>query len=204
MQSNDEYVNSLNKSAQFALFMTSYAPLFLLLIIKQCDNNGAYFHWGGLSIAAGICFVEKFGLSTLLFLVGCYGLLGAKCTLQNIHKNASNGFPVRVTDVKNKNSESVNYIATYVIPFAFQAFDSWVELVSILGIIAIIYRIFIHSSLLLVNPLLSFHYGLFEIEFKEGNVIRNGMVITKIKYLSENESIRLYTIGHKMYYAIKN
>lgn len=200
----DKHVNSLRKWAQFSLFVTSYTPLFALISLKQVHNNKAFLNWGGFNIEAMFCFLEKYGLSFLLIIIGSYGLYGAKMTLENIKKRATNGFPVTVSEVKNKNSESINYIATYIIPFAFQAFDSWFELISILAIILIIYRIFINSTLLLVNPLLSFKYGLYEIEFIESGKIKSGMILTTDKYLVENENIRLYAIGHKMYYAIKN
>jgi len=200
----DKYVNSLRKWAQFSLFVTSYAPLFALISLKQLHNNKEFLNWGGFNIEAIFCFLEKFGLSFLLLIIGSYGLYGAKMTFKNIQKRATNGFPVTVSEVKNKNSESINYIATYIIPFAFQTFDSWFELISILAIILIIYRIFINSTLLLVNPLLSFKYGLYEIEFIENGKIKSGMIITTDKFLVENENIRLYAIGHKMYYAIKN
>ena len=203
MNSTDKHVNSLRKWAQFSLFTTSYIPLFALIILKQLYNNQKFLNWDGITIVSIMNFLEKFGLSTLLLLVGTYGLYGANKTFKNIRKRAINGFPVYVTEVKNKNSESINYIATYIIPFAFQSFDSWFDLISILVILIIIYSIFINSSLILVNPMLSYKYGLYEIEYKENDAIRTGMVIIKDKFLVENENIRLYTIGHKMFYAIK-
>lgn len=204
MVSTDKYVNSLRKWAQFSLFTTSYAPLFALIILKQFHNNIDFFYWGGFDLESILCLVEKFGLSTLLFLIGSYGLYGANKTLKNVEKRAINGFPVIISEVKNKSSESINYIATYIIPFAFQTFDTWFDLVSILVILIIIYSIFINSTLLLINPLLSFKYGLYEIEFLEDKKTKTGMVITKDKFLVENENVKLYAIGHKMYYAIKN
>lgn len=203
MNSNYAHVNSLHKWANFSLFVTSYTPLFILISLKQLHNNYQYLHWGGLNNSSFFLYMEKFALTTIFLLVVIFGLLGTKRTLNNINKRAKNGFPVTVVDLKNKNSESVNYIATYIIPFAFQAFSSWFELVSTIAIISVIYRIYVNSSLILVNPLLSFKYGLFEIQFKEGNNLRNGMIISPNKFLTEDEIVQLYPIGHKMYYALK-
>lgn len=217
MTDKNKYVNSLRKQAQFSLFITSYAPLFALIILKQLYTNGEFLYWGGISIDSIICFVEKFGLSSILFIVGIYGLWGVNKTMKKIRSRSKDGTPVDVVDVKNKNSESVNYIATYIIPFAFQSFGSWFELIAIIAIILIIYRIFINSSLLLVNPLLSLKYGLYEIKYTEKGRkenkddenndpqnIKNAMMLTENKFIVEKDSIIIYPIGHKMFYAKNN
>lgn len=65
----------------------------------------------------------------------------------------------------------------------------------------IIYRIYINSSLVLINPILSFRYAIYEIDYIENQRSRNGIVISKEKYLQEDEIIKIYAIGHKMYYS---
>ncbi|WKK81295.2 hypothetical protein [Marivirga arenosa] len=147
--------------------------------------------------------MEKFGLSILLLVLGTYGYLGAIITLSNIHKASKNGFPTKISKIENKNSESIGYIATYIIPFAFQSFNNWLDLVSICFIIFIIYRVYINSSLLLINPVLNLRYSIFEFEYMEGEKIRNGILISKEKDLQEDDSIKLYSIGNKMFYSIK-
>lgn len=204
MNEKNKHINSLQSWAQFSLFITSYAPLFALIVLKQLYTNSAFLSWGGFSIKSIVCFFEKFGLSAVLILIGTFGLYGAKQTIKNIKGRAINGFPVKVADVKNKNSESVNYIATYIIPFAFQSFGSWFELVAILVIVVIIYRIFVNSTLILVNPILSLKYGLYEIEYLEGEKTKSAMVLSEDKFLVENENIKIYPIGHKMFYAINS
>lgn len=204
MKKNEKYINSLEEPSQKALFLTSYLPLFVLIILKQVYSNSLYLNYGGLSIESFLCLLEKFGLSIMLTILVIYGAIGTFFTFKNIEKVATNGFPVKVTNVKNKNSESINYIATYIIPFAFQNFNSWLELVSTVLIIYVIYRIYINSNLLLINPTLSFWFGIYDIEYSETERPKGGIIITREKYLIEEENIRLYDIGHKMYYAIKN
>lgn len=195
--------NSLKGGAQFSLFITSYAPLFGLIILKQIHSNYTFLSWGGFSFETAICFVEKFGLSVILLLISVCGLYGAYKTLKRVDKlTMNNGIPYCITDIKNKNSEAINYIATYIIPFAFQQFSSWFDSVVVLIVILIIYRIYINSSLILVNPLLNIKYGLYDIEFKEKESIRKGLIVCKDKFLTEDENVKLYQIGHKMYYAI--
>lgn len=195
--------NNLEKRAQFALFVTSYLPLFALIIFKQIYSNYSFLIWGGISLSTINQFVEKFGLSAILLITGLYGYWGAIQTFKNIDKASSNGFPAKIVDIKNKNSEAVSYIATYIIPFAFQNFNSWFELISVSFIIYIIYRIYINSSLLLINPILNLKYALFDFEYLENNKRKNGMLITKNKNLQEDDNVKLYKIGNKMYYSKK-
>ena len=201
---NRRRVNSLHRVAQFALFVSSYFPLFLLIIVRQISENYEYLTWGGLSWEGVKIFAAKFLLSAALGLLSTIGLLGCYFTLKNIEADAPNGYPVTVKDVKNKNSEAIGYVATYLIPFLFQGFEGWYECFSVLFLLFIIYRIYINSSLLLINPILSFYYAIYEVEYSENDKSRNGLIITKNKYLQDDESIKIYEIGPKLYFAIDN
>lgn len=146
--------------------------------------------------------LSKFGLSAVLILITIVGLFGYYHTMRNIGDIAKNGTPVRVLDVKNKNSDSIGYIATYIIPFLFEDFAGWYECFAITFLLFIIYRIYINSSLILINPLLSFSYGLYDIEYLYNNKHYNALIITKNKNLLEDTNIKIYEIGQKMYFAI--
>lgn len=204
MDSGKQNINQLHGFAQFAMFVSSYLPLFLLIVIRQLSENSEYLHWSGFNWKGIYCFASKFGLSLVLTIVVLFGWYGYRKTLRNIEGLSKNGFTATVKDVNNKNSESIGYIATYLIPFLFQSFNSWFECFSVLFLLVIIYRIYINSSLLLINPVLSIWYSIFEIEFEEGNKQRKGLVITKHKFLQEEESVKLYEIGHKLYFLTLN
>ncbi len=197
-------INSLHGMAQFALFVSSYLPLFILIIARQVSENIEYFHWAGFTAEGMKILFLKFGLSLVLTIASLIGLVGYILTLGNIEEVAKNGFPVIVKDVKNKNSESIGYIATYIIPFLFQSFNGWFECMSVLFLMAIIYRIYINSSLLLINPLLSFRFSIYEIEYIVNDKTKNGLIISRDKYLQDDASIKIYEIGHKLYFATKN
>lgn len=195
--------NELHGVAQFVLFVTSYIPLFVLICLKQISKNIDYLNWGGVSWLSSFTFLQKFGLSTFFILVSLFGLWGCIRIFANLKKDVNNGENVVVTDVKNKNNESIGYIATYIVPFLFQNFDTWYECIALLFLLIIIYRIYINSNLLLINPLLSFKYSIFEIEFDIKGKKRNGLVIVESKFIQEDTTIKIYEIGPKLYYAIK-
>jgi len=197
-------INSLHSIAQFALFVTSYLPLFILIVFRQVSENFEFLSYGGFSLTAIQVFATKFGLSFILILISTIGLFGYWKTLGNIEEVAKNGRPVKVKNVINKNSEAIGYIATYIIPFLFQSFSSWYECFSVLFLLAIIYRIYINSSLLLINPILSFKFSIYEIAYLDGDKEKNGLVISRDKYLQDEADIKIYEIGHKLFFAIDN
>lgn len=200
----EKKTNNLHGVAQFVLFISSYSPLFFLLIIKQLSNNYEYLNWTGFNADNFNIFISKFGLSSILLIIVVVGLFGYFKTLGNIEEVAINGSPIKVIDVKNKNSESIGYIATYIIPFLFKDFSGWYECFAVLFLLVIIYRIYINSSLLLINPLLSFNYGIYEIEYFKNDKIKNALIVSRDKNLTEDTNIKIYEIGHKLYFAINN
>lgn len=194
--------NQLNKNAQFVLFSTSYTPLFILIIAKQISDNYEVLVWEGLNQAAVLSCIKNFGLSILLILITIYGFIGFFLTFNRLKKDSVNGDNVTVRKVENKNSESIGYIATYIVPFLFQSFNGWYESFALVFLMFIIYRIYINSNLILVNPILSFKYSLFEIEYAQQNkTIRNGLIIIKSNFIEEHSPIKIYEIGFKLYYA---
>ena len=201
-KNKDINTNKLYGIAEFVLFVTSYTPLFLLIVFKQISENSEFLHWGGWSKETIFVFFEKFGLSFLLIILSIFSLWGCKLLFSNFKKNIDNGVNVTLKDVRNRNSETIGYIATYIIPFIFQSFDSYYEIFAFLFLMIIIYRIYVNSNLLLINPILSFKYSIFEIEYEEQNgKNRNGLIIIQNKYVKEDTMIKIYPIGYKLFFA---
>jgi hypothetical protein len=201
-KNGDTKINNLKVMAQFVLFVTSYLPLFILVIVRQVCENHNFIHFGGFKLEAIALFFQKFGLSSVLLLISLVGLFGCFLIFKNLEEDADNGDNVTVVNVNNKNSESIGYIATYIIPFLFQNFSDWYELFAFAFVMFIIYRIYVNSNLILINPFLSFKYSIFEIEYKQQNgKIKNGLVISNKKYLEEDTIIKIYEIGFKLFYC---
>lgn len=196
--------NNLNKYAQFVLFASSYIPLFILIVFKQISENISSLHWGGLNVdAISIC-LQKFGLSIFVVVIAAIGYIGYKLTFQKLEEDSPNGDNVTIVKIDNKNNESIGYIATYIVPFLFQSFNGWYAPCALIFLMTIIYRIYINSNLILINPVLSFRYSLFEIEYRrQDGKIKNGLIIIKEKYIDEEDKIKIYEIGFKLFYATR-
>ena len=67
-------INTLRPVALLVLFISSYIPLFFLVIFRQVTNNWNYLNWGGWSKHAIFVCCEKFGLSILLGMISAVGL----------------------------------------------------------------------------------------------------------------------------------
>ena len=204
MPKTSKNINSLKGIARFVLFATSYIPLFILIACKQISENISFLSWGGFTFESIAICIQKFGLSILSILISVIGYVGYRLTFKNLERVSPNGDNVTILRIDNKNSESIGYIATYIVAFLFQSFNGWYEPFALIFLMIIIYRIYINSSLLLINPILGFKYSLFKIEYKTRNdKTKSGLIIIKDKYLEEDAVVKIYEIGFKSYYAVK-
>lgn len=197
--------NRLRRGALFSLFATSYIPLFAIVIVKQVKDGWAYMYWGGWHKEALICFLSHFGMSCFLVVLSAVGMVGINVLFQNLKKNLANGQVVKVTKISNRNSEAVGYIATYIVPFFASDFSSWFECAIFIVVMALIYKIYINSNMILINPLLSIWYSLLEVEYAivgdKTDSTHDALIITDTKVFRENVNYQLYQIGFKLYYG---
>jgi len=200
--------NRLRIGVRFSLFATSYAPLFVLMIIGQIAKNQKELEWDKIVQKGFSGFVSMFGLSMVLILLLIVGFGGLCLFIKRIKQAATiSGVPIRVIDVKNRNSEAISYIGTYIIPFLFQNYNSSFEILSVGILLVVIYYIYINSTLMLINPVLNLRYSLFEIDFIDdlksiNPKVKVGLVITREKYLQDGDELLMKNIGHKLYFAI--
>lgn len=200
--SQSSQINNLYGIAEFVLFITSYIPLFILIVLKQVSENINFAAWGGFNKEAIGIFFHKFGFSFSLIVISVFSLVGCTLLFYNFNKDIDNGENVILKEVQNRNSESIGYIATYILPFIFQSFSTWYEILAFIFLMAIIYRIYVNSNLLLINPILSFRYSIFEIDYEEqSGKKRHGLIIIRDKCVTEDMIIKIYPIRYKLFFA---
>ena len=51
--------------------------------------------------------------------------------------------------------------------------------------------------------MLTLKYSIFNIKFKDGDIIRQGVIISKEKYIEEGEIAKIFNIGYQLYYGYK-
>lgn len=180
-------------------------PLFFIVIVKQLNDGRDYLCWGGWSEDAINCFLSHFGMSVLLSLLSIIGIVGIIVLLHNLESNLKNGTKTKLTKISNRNSETIGYIATYIVPFLASDFSTWLESFIFIVVMALIYTIYTNSNMILINPLMSIRYSLLEVEYMvvgdKSGVLHDALIITDNKDFKENENYQLYQIGFKLYYG---
>lgn len=195
----------LPTALKLSLFCTSYAPLFSIIIFKQMLENANYLSYGGVNVAAITALITKFGVSIILFGLIFFGAIGIFIFVANMKTlTESNGHRFIVKKVQNKNNESIGYVATYLVPFMFQTFSSPFEIISFAVLLLVVYIIYTHSTLIIVNPLLNIKYSLFDIEYvnaKSGEEAQ-ATFIADCHYVEKGDVLISKSLGSNLYFSI--
>lgn len=137
-----------NAFARFILFLSSYIPLWVIFAIITMRTMW----WVAIAFAV-LAALSFFG--TVIFL----------CVAQRFE-----GIEMAVGVIRRKDSDTMSYIASYIIPFAATSFNK-MEQVAALGVfLVVLCAVYISSNMIHINPLLSLMgYNLYEIEDPDGN-----------------------------------
>ncbi len=196
--------NKLHLGARISLFIVSYLPLFFIMCFVQLYTYKNYLNWAGITLESVMTFLEYFGAVTILVLLSLFGLVGLKIFLKNIKRRCqTSGRTVKILDIENKNNESISYLFTYLIPFVFQDLSKLSNVIPIAILLMVTALIYINSSMILINPTISIKYTLYQISYLdiESNKKRTGMILTKSKYLEEDDLLDIEDVGPKLFYA---
>ncbi|HCR0932587.1 TPA: hypothetical protein OMT81_004085 [Enterobacter hormaechei] len=196
--------NKLHLGARISLFIVSYLPLFFIMCFVQLYTYKNYLNWAGITLESVMTFLEYFGAVTILVLLSLFGLVGLKIFLKNIKRRCqTSGRTVKILDIENKNNESISYLFTYLIPFVFQDLSKLSNVIPIAILLIVTALIYINSSMILINPTISIKYTLYQISYLdiESNKKRTGMILTKSKYLEEDDLLDIEDVGPKLFYA---
>ncbi len=196
-------VNSMVGMAPMVLFLSSYVPLFLLIAIRQILANTEFLIWGGLNFEAFKCLISHFGMTIICVFLTWYGLWGTYITFKNLDEKVENGNIVKITEISSMNDEPLAYVATYIIPIMFNDYSKLADNITILCIFYVVYKLYVRSKLVLVNPILSMRYSIFNIKYNDGKVSRQGILISKDNFIEENDTAKIYNVGYQLYYGYK-
>lgn len=152
------------------LFLSSYAPLFTILAIRNWDVRTS-------AVALLVLTAASIGW-LLLFLRHALGL--APMT-------------VEIKRATSRDGDIVSYIVSYLLPFLAIDFGRPADLLSLLVLLTVIALLYVHSNLIYVNPLLAaVGYHLVEIEENNGKV---SILLSKKPYLRPGDSARVIPAG---------
>lgn len=194
-------VNSLIGLAPLMLFLSSYIPLFGIIALRQIISNFDYLNWAGFSCSGIMLFVTHFGIASLCMVFIIVGSIGTYFVFELIKSDAPNGNNSKIIEVTSMNDEALGYLATYVIPLLYQDYSNLMDFCTMIVIFVIIYKLYVNSKLLLVNPMISFKYSIYSIKYHDGDIQRQAMLISPDKNILENDTVKLYNIGYQLFYG---
>lgn len=155
----------LRKYVKILLFLVSYIPLFIILLIKNNDND---------IIVYSILILVFVPLVLIYF-------------MYNSVKNISGDY-VKIDKIENVNRISLEYFVAYIIPFLDFKLNEIPDALSLIILLLFMCFIYVKSDLLYLNPILNIlGFNVFKIISEK----RELMIITKknIGELKDSEEI---------------
>jgi len=142
----------MKKSIKILLFVISYAPLYLILLFQNlndqvCDDKtGVFIGWGTALKLNWISF------SFLMLIIG--SILLYFLFFWIILKSSTEKYTI--AEIKDNNVEHLSYLATYILPFVGLKFDSWQSVLATVSLFYVLGHIYMKTNLILTNPTLTF------------------------------------------------
>ena len=196
-------INRLVGLAPIVLFLSSYVPLFVLIIVRQTLSNLEYLTWGGITVESIVCMIRYFGMSVVCLIMTFFGLIGTWLVFDNLNRRVESGHTFKIEELSSMNDEPLAYIATYIIPLSFGDYNNLTDCLTVICVFYIVYRLYIRSKLILVNPILSLRYSIYNVKFKDGDIPRQGILISSDNDILENDQVKMYNVGHQLFFGYK-
>lgn len=188
----------LTLASKLTLFMISYSPLLLIMIVKTVAGNWSFFHFVGISYSSIQCYLYHFSWLTFLTIYVIVSLGALILTLRNLHRNSRNGYYHKVTRVEDCRPESINYLATYIFPFVFEG-NSVTDIISMVILFVVILTVTINTSLIIQNPVLCIFMAVYTADITLNNKVRHIFIISKDREIEDDDERVLYRINKKIY-----
>lgn len=134
------------------MFISSYFPLYILLLISQGNNILQTPNWYFVGFIAALLIIS---LLSIIFL-----------------KNAPIGNYCKPINVKRPDDKVMNYVFTYIIPLLGFSFNNFCSVIVNIVLFLMIWFLYIKLDLIFINPLWSL-VGYISYEFDEGYIITN-------------------------------
>jgi hypothetical protein len=161
-----------NLPTRVILFLSSYAPLLVILAIRDSFQN-IYVTLALLSVAA---------LSVVILFV----------YFRQAQSLASDAFLVKA--IISKDGEAMGYIVTYLLPFFDIHFNEPANAISLGLVFLVLGVLYINSNMIYTNPILNLGgYHIYEIESADG---KKSSLITRRPYIRIGSELSAVQLGN--------
>ncbi|MGA8808283.1 MAG: hypothetical protein WB973_10435 [Thermoanaerobaculia bacterium] len=159
-----------NAILRLILFVSSYSPMLLILAIQYRHSHAA--------------FISLIAVATLSVL--------ALFAFLRIGKGMA-PISVKLTDITSRDADVMSYIVTYLLPFLGTDLSDVEKAISLFILFVVIGAIYIHSSLIYVNPMLNLAgYHVFEVTDDNSN---RRFLLTRRSFVARGSVLQTTMIG---------
>jgi drug/metabolite transporter (DMT)-like permease len=160
-----------NIPTRLILFLSSYAPLFLIITMRGWRDNR--------HLAVGLAIVAVLSVIVLF-------------TFLHIVQKLSSG-KVSVSSVISRDGDAMSYIVTYLLPFLAVKLNDPTDVLSLGIVLFVIGLLYVNSNMIHTNPVLNIvGYHIFEIEDSNG---KTTALICKRSYIRTGSEIDAISVG---------
>lgn len=145
------------------LFVSAYAPLFIILAVKDFDFDKS----------------KNFKHSTPIYILLSLTLLSVALLFYAIKSIQKGNMPVKIKTVKSRSVDLINYTIPYIVSFFGFDLSKVEDIVSLIIFLLLMLLMTIKSKSVFMNPvLLLAGYNLYDIEYEFDGKIHSTIVIS--------------------------
>jgi hypothetical protein len=160
-----------NAPTRLILFLSSYAPLFLILAIRSWVENR--------KLSIGLAVVALVSLVVLWAFVRQARTLAAQ--------------PISIASVVSRDGDAMSYIVTYLLPFLAVNFKEVRDVLSLAIVFFVIGLLYVNSNMIYTNPVLNIAgFHIFEVEDSDG---KTTALICRRSYVRPGSELRAVSLG---------
>jgi hypothetical protein len=164
------------------IFVSSYSPLAVILLIKDFNLTNRWF---------------DHPRSCLIVIVVAIGSVIVLLVVLKLMMDG--GFSVSVKRISNRSNELVNYTIPYMISFFAFNLGSWQDLASFGWFMALMCFLTIRTQSLFINPVLALmRFGLYDIEYEENGVKKEGIFLSR-RELNIEDQCQIKRVSYFLY-----
>jgi hypothetical protein len=160
-----------NLVTRIVLFLSSYAPLFLILVIRDSFAS----RW----VSVG------FGVLAAGSLLGLFVYLRLALSLAPL--------PITVSSVTARDGDAMAYFVTYLLPFLDVSFEDRGNAVALGILLLVLGVVYVNTNLVHTNPILNLcGFHIFELEADDGKKLA---FISRRAYIRTGATVRAVALG---------
>jgi hypothetical protein len=160
-----------NLLTRLMLFLSSYAPLFMIIAMRAWNDNRR--------VAIGCLATSALSLLVLfLFLRAAQSIAASK---------------ISIASVKSRDGDVMSYIVTYLLPFLAVKLGDPKDVMSLGLLLLVVGLLYVNSNMIYTNPALNIAgYHIFEVEDGDGKV---SALLCKRSYVRNGSELHVISIG---------